>query len=199
MMELHENNIYMNIEQASDGTLKLLHFSSEPFDPDLIPEENKRGFRLVEVQVSGIDRPEERHGTKFTVTAPGYRLKYEKFSEEHNEFGRKIIFIQRDDPTGLIVYSCFQFYDGISVVRSWTEVENIGSEIQTLEYVSSFALTGLGKGGLESRDNKLRLSIPHNSWQREIQWKDYTLPELGICLSQPVKSSRSSKSIFPYR
>ena len=195
MMELHENNIYMNIEQASDGTLKLLHFSSEPFDPDLIPEENKRGFRLVEVQVPGIDRPEERHGTKFTVTAPGYRLKYEKFSEEHNEFGRKIIFIQRDDPTGLIVYSCFQFYDGISVVRSWTEVENIGSETQTLEYVSSFALTGLGKGGLESRDNKLRLSIPHNSWQREIQWKDYTLPELGICLSQPVKSSRSSKAI----
>lgn len=195
MIEIHENGIYMNLEEAADGTLKLLHFSAAPYDPAVISEENKRGFRLVEVQVPGIDRPEERHGTKFVVTAPGYRLKYENHLDERNEFGRKLTFITSDAETGLVVRSCFQFYDGIAVVRSWTEVENRGSETQTLEYVSSFALTGLGKGGLQNRDDKLLLSIPHNSWQREIQWKTYTLPELGLCLNQPPHAARSSKTI----
>ena len=195
MIEIHENGIYMNLEEAADGTLKLLHFSALPYDPTLIPNENKRGFRLVEVQVPGLDRPEERHGTKFVVTAPGYRLKFDKYLDERNEFGRKLIFVTSDRETGLVVHSCFQFYDGIAAVRSWTEVENSGTETQTLEYVSSFALTGLGKGGLQKRDEKLLLSIPHNSWQREIQWKTYTLPELGICMNQPEYASRSSKTI----
>ena len=195
MLEFYENGIYMNLETAADGTLKLLHFSAAPYDPAVIPKENKRGFRLVELQVPGIDRPEERHGTKFVVTAPGYRLKYKNYLDERNEFGRKLTFFTSDAETGLVVRSCFQFYDGIAVVRSWTEVENRGTETQTLEYVSSFALTGLGKGGLQNRDEKLLLSIPHNSWQREIQWKTYTLPELGLCLNQPLHSSRSSKTI----
>ena len=170
MFEFHENGIYMNLEQEEDGTLKLLHFSAMPYDPSLIPPENKRGFRLVEVQVPGLDRPEERHGTKFVGTAPGYRLKFDRYDDERNEFGRKLTFITSDAETGLTVRSCFQFYDGIAVVRSWTEVENHGKDTQTLEYVSSFALTGLGKGGLLNRDEKILISIPHNSWQREIQW-----------------------------
>ncbi len=195
MLEFYENGIYMNLEKADDGTLKLLHLSSLPYNPASIPEENKRGFRLAEVQVPGIDRPEERHGTKFIVTAPGYRLKYDSCLDERNEYGRKLTFLTGDAETGLAVYSCFQFYDGIQVIRSWTEVENRGRETQTLEYVSSFALTGLGKGGIRKRDDKLRLHIPHNSWQREIQWKVYSLPDLGLCLNQPVHISRSSKTI----
>ena len=195
MLEFKENGIYLVLETAADGSLKLLHFSALPYDPSIIPQENKRGFRLAEVQVSGLDRPEERHGTKFIVTAPGYRLKFEKYLDEHNDFGRKLTFVTADAETGLEVRSCFQFFDGICVVRTWTEVENKGEEIQTLEYVSSFALTGIGKGGLRSRDEKLFLSIPHNSWQREIQWKKYSLPDLGLCLNQPQQISRSSKTI----
>ena len=195
MFEFHENGIYINLEKAEDGTLKLLHFSALPYDPTLIPPENKRGFRLVEVQVPGLDRPEERHGTKFVGTAPGYRLKFERYDDERTEFGRKLTFITSDAETGLTVRSCFQFYDGIAVVRSWTEVENHGKDTQTLEYVSSFALTGLGKGGLLNRDEKILISIPHNSWQREIQWQQFTLPEAGLTLTQPKYSSRSSKTL----
>ena len=144
--------------RSSRGYMKYL---SKRSIRSLIPPENKRGFRLVEVQVPGLDRPEERHGTKFVGTAPGYRLKFDKYLDERNEFGRKLTFITSDAETGLTVRSCFQFYDGIAVVRSWTEVENHGKETQTLEYVSSFALTGLGKGGLLNRDEKILISIPY--------------------------------------
>ena len=195
-MNFVENGIYLNFDIAGDGTLKLYHFGSRPFDPNTILDESqKTGFRVVEVQMSGIDRPEERHGTKFIVTAPGYRLKYQRHSDTRNSFGRKLEFVLIDHETGTVVTCHYQFFDGISVVRCWTEVENRGTENQTLEYVSSFALTGIGKEGLKSRDEKLTLWIPHNSWQREIQWTKHKLPELGLCLNQPEKISRSSKTI----
>ncbi len=195
-MEFVENKIYLFFENYKDGSLKLLHVGPHPFDPTTIHDsKNKVGFRLAEVQIAGLDRPEERHGTKFTVTAPGYRLKYDHFIDTRNEYGRKLEFVTKDEPTGIWVTSHFQFFDNISVIRTWTVVENHGKEDQTLEYVSSFALTGIAKEGLKNRNDKMRLWIAHNSWQRELQWHHYTLPELGLILNQPLDKSRSSKTI----
>ena len=73
----------------------------------------------------------------------------------------------------------YQFYSGIYVVRSWTVVENISDMPIGLEYVSSFAYTGFNDGMLTPNEN-IRLFIPHNSWQRENNWKEYSLSELGI-------------------
>lgn len=39
-----------------------------------------------------------------------------------------------DKPTGLEVCSNIQFYDGISVIRSWTELKNNGEEDLGVEY-----------------------------------------------------------------
>ena len=64
-----------------------------------------------------------------------------------------------------------QFFDGIAVIRSWTEVTNNGKEAQGLEYVSSFALNGIDKEGMQEFDEKMELSIPHNGWQKELCWK----------------------------
>jgi len=120
-MKFFENGIYLELEIAAEGGLKLLHFGSRPFDEKtILDEKQKTGFRLVEVQMSGIDRPEERHGTKFTVTAPGYRLKYDSHRDSRNSFGRKLEFVTTDQETGTVVTSHFQFYDGVSVVRCWT-------------------------------------------------------------------------------
>ena len=34
-------------------------------------------FRFVEINLSGYDRPYERHGNKYIVTAPGWHMRYE--------------------------------------------------------------------------------------------------------------------------
>ena len=55
--------------------LRLLHFSALPFhEEDIHVESMDYGFRFIEMQLSGYDRPYERHGNKYIVTAPGYRL-----------------------------------------------------------------------------------------------------------------------------
>ena len=185
----------MVLEITDANEIKLLHFSSVPFGQQPLSDSEKSGFRLVELALAGFDRPEERHGIKYTVTAPGYRLKYKAHKDYRNSWGRKLEIVTFDEGTQIFVTSHFQFYDGISVVRSYSAVENRGTEGQTLEYISSFNLNGIEKEGILPQDRKMRLYIPHNSWQRELQWQDYSLEDLGIGLSQPAAIQRSSKAI----
>lgn len=195
-IELLENGIYLVFEINDAREIKLLHFSALPFDErTLTSREGTEGFRLAEVQVSGLDRPGERHGLKYVRTAPGYRLKYKEMEDRRNEQGRRLTITTVDEPLSLIVRSHLQFYDGIRAVRSWTEVTNAGGAPRGLEYVSSFALTGIEKEGLLPFDEKLELRIPHNSWQRELHWNRYRLPDLGLSLVQPMDLLRSSKTV----
>ncbi|MDF2984607.1 MAG: glycoside hydrolase clan [Eubacterium sp.] len=194
-ININENNINMVLEINRENEVKLLHFSALPLNETDIKEGQKEGFRLVEVMVSGLDRPLERHGTKYIVTAPGYRLKYDSHKDYRNNRGRKLEIVTFDAETGIYVTSHFQFYDGIAVVGSYSEVVNKGSEVQCLEYISSFNINGIEKEGILARDDKMSLMIPHNSWQREMQWETYTFEQMGLTQTQPDSIQRSSKVI----
>lgn len=193
-IEINENKICMVFETDDEGRIRLLHFSALPFDEKTLTSRSGTfGFNLAEVQMSGLDRAGERHGNKYIVTAPGHTLKFADFKDTCNQTGRKLEITQTDEGTGVEVVSHFQFYNGISAVRSWTTVENKGSEVRTLEYVSSFCLTGIEKEGLLSQDKKMEIGVCHNSWQRELQWKTYTLPQLGLEQAQDIVYQHSSK------
>ena len=195
-IEICENKIHFVLEINDENEAKLLHFSAMPFDEKNITSRTGTvGFRLVEINLSGIDRPYERHGNKYIVTAPGYRMKFKDFTDTANQLGRKLEITTFDEPTGIEAVSHFQFYNGISVARCWTVVTNKGSEEQNLEYVSSFNINGIEKEGLLPQDKKMKLSVCHNSWQRELQWTDYTLPQLGVEQCQPSEYQHSSKVI----
>ena len=194
-INISENGLNMVFEITDQNEVKFLHFSQLPFQEELIRDDyEKTGFRLVEIELAGLDRPEERHGSKYTVTAPGYRMKYVSHKDERNTYGRKLEFVTCDEETGIYVTSHFQFYDGIAMARCYSVVENRGTEEQILEYVTSFNLNGLEKEGILPRDLKMKVAVIHNSWQREVQWKEYTLPQLGIEQSQPDLALRSSKA-----
>ena len=44
-------------------------------------------------------------------------------------------------------------------------------------------------------DEKLELRIPHNAWQKELDWASYNLHELGLSSTQPHPMHRSSKTV----
>lgn len=199
LLSYHENGIYIVWGVDEKQELRLLHVSSLPFQKeDIKVESMDYGFRFVELQLSGFDRPYERHGNKYIVTAPGYRMKYVSHSESRNENGLQLLFVLRDDLTDVYVDAYVQFYDGLAIVRMWQVIRNEGTETQTVEYISGFNYEGIEKEGLAPRDEKMRVWIPHNSWQRELNWKCYTLPELGMDQIQPERIQRSSGMIrFP--
>ena len=196
LLSYHENGIYIVWGVDEKQELRLLHVSSLPFQKeDIKVESMDYGFRFVELQLSGFDRPYERHGNKYIVTAPGYRMKYVSHSESRNENGLQLLFVLRDDLTDVYVDAYVQFYDSLAIVRMWQVIRNEGTETQTVEYISGFNYEGIEKEGLAPRDEKMRVWIPHNSWQRELNWKCYTLPELGMDQIQPERIQRSSGMI----
>jgi alpha-galactosidase len=178
-IEISENGLYLKFEVTDAGDVRLLHFGAEPMVPDAIKEDQKTGFRLMELQLTGEDRA-EYHGRTHRATYPGLRMVYEWHIDTRNETGRKFELFLNDPVTGLQAAQHFQFYDGVQTVRCWTVLKNSGAESVGVEYVSSFALTGLDKEGTADRDEKMEISLAHNGWQSELQWRTYKLPELGL-------------------
>ncbi|RUS49064.1 glycoside hydrolase family 36 protein [Cohnella sp. AR92] len=190
MIQLEENGLHIVIRVTDEQDVRLLHFGASPFDPSLVGEKQEEGFRLLELQLSGDDRA-EYHGRTHRATFPGLRMRYAGHVDSRNEIGRKLEIAMADPQTGLKSVSHLQFYTGTTVVRSWTVLVNEGREAVGVEYVSSFALTGIDKEGTLDRDKKMWVSIPHTGWQSEIQWRTNTLPELGLS----HYTDRSSKRI----
>lgn len=189
-IDIVENGLYLLLEVQEDGDVRLLHFGSRPFDPQTVQEAQKPGFRLLELQLTGEDRA-EYHGRTHRATYPGLRMRYAEHRDYRIGAGRKLEVELADPETGLHAVQHFQFYDGTAVARAWVTLHNAGEEALGVEYVSSFALTGLAKEGELSRDQKMKLYLPHTGWQSELQWRSYLLPELGLS----HLTDRSSKRV----
>jgi alpha-galactosidase len=174
---INENGLNLVIAITETKDVRLLHFSPFSFNLETITGEQQPKFRLAEIHVSG-ENQDDNHGSKHTGTMPGNRLRYKNHQDYRTDKGRKLEIAMEDN--GLVVISHLQFHDGIPVVRSWTEVQNKSAIDKGLEYISSFALTGIAKEGLLPWDQKSRLHIPHNTWFGEGQWRNNTLPELGL-------------------
>jgi len=195
-IKIEEDGIYLVFAITENEQLKLMHFSSKPYEEK---EESRlfleEGFQLVQVNFSGYNRPYEKHGNKHIVTAPGYLLKYVGMEDTRNELGRLLVITQEDHVTGARVKTFWQFYTGTSVLRSYNEVTNIGSEDQTLEYLSSFYYLGIEKEGDGTSDDKMKVTVAHHGWQKEMSFHTYTFPELGMAQTQPTVYQRTSKTI----
>lgn len=192
-IELEENGLYLVLEVTEEKDVRLLHFAARPYSEGAVPEKHKPGYRLLELQLSGEDRA-EYHGRTHRASYPGLRMIYAGYREERNSLGRKLEIMLADPVTGIGAVQHLQFYDGVQVVRSWVVLTTNGSDPVDVEYVSSFALSGLDKEGKQDRDEKMRINIPHHGWQSELQWRTYSLPELGMSHMKDRGSKRVSCS-----
>lgn len=183
-IQIYENNLYLDIEVTECGDVRLYNLSSLPLEsPD-------RGewFRIVEVQGTGFNQ-NDHHGSKHTGTQPGSLFRYEGHTINRTQYGSKLELKQRWQ--GLYLVSHLQFFDGIPVVRSWTELQNCSKHGDflyddfPLEHISSFALTGLCRVSASPRDSAGWFHIPHSTWFGEAQWKRYAMNETGYCMVHP--------------
>lgn len=178
MIEIIENGLFLTIEVTEDQDVRLLHFGAAPLEA-AIADKNKQGFRLLELQLSGEDRA-EYHGRTHRASYPGLRMVYAGHSDTVNALGRKLELSLADPITGIQAVQHFQFYKGVQIVRSWTVLKNAGEAEVAVEYISSFALTGVDKEGSGERNDKIEVTLAHSGWQSELQWRTYRLPELGM-------------------
>ncbi len=200
---IEEDGIYILFGITNEKQLKLMHFSSQPYQyvdengeykTDETGQFIEEGFQLVQVSFSGYNRPYEKHGNKHIVTAPGYMLAFIDMKDEYNELGRKLTITQKDERTGAKVISYMQFYKGTSTIRMYHDVINEGDTEQTLEYISSFYYLGIEKEGKESSDTKMKLTYACHGWQKEMNFRTVTFPDMGLGQTQPTVLQRTSST-----
>ena len=142
-----------------------------------LPDAKRRWARLVEIQAAGFNQ-DDHHGNKYTGTNPGGMLRHLSHTRSRAALGP--FWEIRQTGGGLVVNSCFQFLGNLPACRTWTVVENAGSEELRIEFVSSLALFGLSQGGAGSWQDKMRLHIADNSWCAECQWRSGSLRDFGL-------------------
>lgn len=179
LIRIEENGIHLVFKISEKGEVFFFHCQKSVFSETDITKEQESWYRLVELQAAGEDQ-DDHHGSKYTGTLPGRRLSFVGITEERNDIGRLISIRQKDPVTQIAVTSHLQFAQRAAVVESYTTVENEGTAPVGLTYVSSFCLTGLTKAAMRPWDRAALLKVPSNTWYGEFQWKDYTLPQLGM-------------------
>ena len=75
IISIFENGLYLFCEVNDDLDIRLLHLSSLPYEKHSINDDDKKWFRLVELQLTGQNH-DDHHGSKNTGTLPGKHLRF---------------------------------------------------------------------------------------------------------------------------
>lgn len=176
--EVSTTSTKLVFEVLDDKKVALIQVGSN--DLSNVDEETKKQMTLTEVQVTGENI--HHKGVGFVVTEPGSNLQYLNHQVINMPQGKQLAVVQINRETGLKVTNYYQLYDDTEVIRSWVTLENIGEDNLGIEYVSSFALTGVDQAGDLSgnyaEDNIFY--VANNDWTAEAQWKANSLKDAGL-------------------
>ena len=186
ILDYSQNGFCIVFEIANSGCVALRHFSIQEKEYTQKTEKQVCGSNIVDVHIAGED-VDDHHGYKHSVSSRSNTLKYVTHRYFKNEFGNKLEFDLADDT--LVVTVHYQFYNGVTALRCWSVLTNIGDNNLGLEYVTSFAYLGFDDGDKHPND-KINVYIPRNSWSKECNWKKFTLSQAGINVTQNLLFDR---------
>lgn len=182
ILDFSQNNIKAIFEVDENGIVTLNELCVPSYKSELA--KNKKYCHIVDIHISG-ENADDHHGSKHTGASSNATLRYKSHTCEQNEKGTLVKFLLADSKMEATVH--YQFYDGISAIRSWTSVKNISTEPLGIEYISSFAYTGL-------ENSSPLVYMPHNTWCREVNWKKCTLSQLGLDRTNPFSIKKIGAS-----
>lgn len=142
------------------------------FDNSLLP--------LVEVRLGADGNFRDKTGKALVGGAVSLRLAYRSHVEEAGaDACSKTLHVELyDEETGITIIGHLTLYDGIPVVRSRATIRNDSEKDILVSQVSSFVIGGMSR----SREwwHDYEISTATNTWFREAQWHDHSLPSIGI-------------------
>lgn len=184
IFDFSNNDLSLLLESAEDGTLHLRHFAPAGVKPaDPLPTHLSP---VCELQIAG-ENPWCQRGSTHHGLFGGKDLHYRSHAVKEETDGRTLSFLLSDGRIEATVY--YRLYDGIAALRAWTEVKNVSAEPLVLEYVSSFIYAGFD-GGASPVEDAVRVLVPHNAWEREVQWSSHSLYDFGMARTSPDATNR---------
>jgi alpha-galactosidase len=134
---------------------------------------------LSEIRIAGEATDDTKSSKSLICGRVSFRLKYENHIEKSDSHQHSLEITSRDEATNLSVTAHLVTYPGIPVLRSWTTVTNDGQSDIILTQVSSLVLGGLTNGVRDWWKDYVASSAT-NTWFREAQWHDHSLPSIGL-------------------
>ena len=208
MIIIKENGLAAYFEVNKHGWLNFygIQYENQPFtEPDKSRKNSDPQIYIpVEIMISGANVTKHRGGKILGCTCPEYPSYVSHLCEE-TSLGKKYVFNLK---TSLLAIKLnYLFAKGTKTVRTWTEVTNISEKNVGLEYVSSFALTGLASTVDGSFEDDCHIMTVQSGWSKEFCWNDRTFAELGYFSNHHMQSSTkfgvsntgtwSTKEYFP--
>ncbi|MCU0513585.1 MAG: alpha-galactosidase [Anaerolineae bacterium] len=183
--------LHVGIAFTPQAEPRLIHFGAQPPPatwPALQPVQTP-----VELQVAG-ENIADHHGSKYTGTLPGTRLRCQQVQEYPLPDGCRIEIELLDPVSHLAVVLALRLYDTAPVLRCQVRLHNQGPDTLTLQYLSSFALWGLLTPAGAGQAADFRLHLPHHSWNSEFQWRSCRVADLGLSFQSAFSFKRIALS-----
>ena len=191
MITIKENGLALYFTVNEKNNLYFYGIKDENAPAPVVNPKAMENFLPVEIRTTGSNTG--RHlGQKSTCFLCPELPEYVSHEAVENKIGKLYIFNLK---TSLLEIKLnYLFASGCKTVRTWTEVTNASCGNVGLEYISSFAMTGLANVNELPVDTDCRLMIPHNGWCREFNWSDNSLGELGYHFNQVAATTRIAVS-----
>ncbi|WP_137598172.1 glycoside hydrolase family 36 protein [Paucilactobacillus kaifaensis] len=143
-------------------------------------EKLKQNNYLTEVQITGKNF--HHKGVSFVNSNPGMELEYVSHETTNTDDGKLLSVVQRDPEGQIETVNYYRLYDQSAIIRSWVTITNITADELGLEYVSSFAMTGINQANDQTGNYATHndIFIAHNNWTAEAQWKKQSLKDAGL-------------------
>lgn len=139
-----------------------------------LTDKQPKWCNIAQVQLTGVNH-NDHHGGKHHHSGGVSTLRY----VSHSLSNDLLEIVLRDTQTEMVCH--YQFYPNISAIRSWTTVTNISQESVGLDYIASFSMVGLEGNSVW---------IPYNGWCREVNWRKFSLTDLGLVRDTGTSTNR---------
>lgn len=140
---------------------------------------NNGAVPLFGVRLSGEGTEKHKSSKAQVGSYVSSRLKYQSHKEQTHHNSKTFDITSYDDISKISVTAHLTVFPGVPVVRSVTTIQNESQENIVVSQLSSLVI---GPLGAESKSCWLdyTLSYPTNTWFREAQWQDRSLPSVGL-------------------
>lgn len=148
-------------------------------DKSSIASLNESSVPLFGVRLSGDGNPKYKSSKSSIGSYVSSRLKYQSHKEHSNSRFNTLEITSYDETSKISVTAQLSAAPGIPVIRSQVTICNDSKDDIIISQLSSLVIGGLGEK-LISCWLDYTLSTATNTWFREAQWRDQSLPSIGL-------------------
>jgi alpha-galactosidase len=173
--------VNVGISVGSDG---IVHLSSiRPHDaPAVTSKSFPQGdgtVPLFGVRLSGEGNPSHKSSKTLIGSYVSSRLKYQSHKEGSTSNSKTFDITSYDDVSKISVTAHLSSFTGVPVIRSSVTIRNDAKSDIVVTQLSSLTIGALGTDPISCWQD-YTLSTATNTWFREAQWRDQSLPSIGL-------------------